>query len=304
VNRGATTLAGVLLVDKPAGMTSHDVVAIIRRATGEGRVGHAGTLDPMATGLLVVLVGPYTRLEPYLSAARKSYRARIVFGAETDTDDAEGTVVRTAPVPDQVRDPEYARDMLARTMGPSSQVPPAYSAIKVAGRVAHRAARAGEQLVLESRPIDVLDATLTSVDPATASWDVDYTVSKGTYVRALARDLGRACGTAAHLGALQRTTSGALRLADARTLDDVAIAASEGRMPELFSDPFTSLGLPVRDAAMPDLENGRSLPFTAGSDTPESTLVAVRADGGLAGVYRVRGDRLVPAVVLTPGGAA
>ena len=101
--RGATTLAGILLVDKPAGMTSHDVVAIVRRETGEGRVGHAGTLDPMATGLLVVLIGPYTRLEPYLSAARKSYEARIVFGAETDTDDAEGAVVRTADVPDDDR---------------------------------------------------------------------------------------------------------------------------------------------------------------------------------------------------------
>src|SRR5512140_2878132 len=131
--RGATDLAGILPVDKPAGMTSHDVVAQVRSATGEGRVGHAGTLDPMATGLLVVLVGPFTRLEPYLSQDEKSYLARIGFGTGTDTDDAEGTAVETAPVPECVLDPGFARSTLARVIGPSIQTPPAYSAIKVKG---------------------------------------------------------------------------------------------------------------------------------------------------------------------------
>ncbi len=303
MKRGATTLAGILLVDKPAGMTSHDVVAIVRRATGEGRVGHAGTLDPMATGLLVVLVGRYTRLEPYLSAARKSYHARILFGAETDTDDAEGTVVCTAPVPDAVRDPASAAETLAATMGQSMQMPPAYSAIKVGGRVAHRAARAGEALDLVQRPIDVYEATLVSLDPAAPSWDVDYEVSKGTYVRSLARDLGRACGSAAHLGALRRTASGTLSLADAHTLDAIGEAAGGGRIEELFTDPIAALGLPVHDADAAELANGRSIACGAALGASESDLVAVESDGVLAGVYRVRADRLVPAVVLVTGGS-
>ena len=304
MKRGATTLSGVLLVDKPAGMTSHDVVAVVRRATGEGRVGHAGTLDPMATGLLVVLVGPYTRLEPYLSAARKSYSARIVFGAETDTDDADGAVVLRAPVPDAVRDPAFAAQVLTTTLGPSLQTPPAYSAIKVGGRVAHRAARAGEALDLAQRPVHIYDAALVAVDQATPSWDVHYEVSKGTYVRALARDLGRACETTAHLGALRRTASGALRLAAAHTLDAVGVAASDGTITDLFTDPLSALGLPVHEADAAELANGRSIRCDASVAVSESDLVAVTADGVLAGVYRVHGDRLVPAVVLTPGGTA
>ena len=303
MKRGATTLAGILLVDKPPGMTSHDVVAIVRRATGEGRVGHAGTLDPMATGLLVVLVGPYARLEPYLSGARKSYRARILFGAETDTDDAEGAVVRTAPVPDAVRDPAFAAVTLAAATGHSMQMPPSYSAIKVGGRVAYRAARAGEALELAQRSIEVHDATLVSVDPVAPCWDVDYEVSKGTYVRALARDLGRACGTAAHLAALRRTASGGLSLTDAHTLDSIGAAAGEGRINDLFTDPIAALDLPVQDADAADLVNGRPIRLGAAFAGSDSDLVAVVSDGALAGVYRVHSDRLVPVVVLATGGA-
>jgi tRNA pseudouridine55 synthase len=285
-------------------MTSHDAVAIIRRETGEGRVGHAGTLDPMATGLLVVLLGPFTRLEPFLSAAVKSYDARIVFGSETDTDDAEGAVVATAPVPDAVRDPGYARTMLASSVGATSQVPPAYSAIKVGGRVAHRAARAGQHLDLKARPVEVLDASLISIDPSAPSWDVSYTVSKGTYVRALARDLGRACGTVAHLGALRRTASGPLRIGGANTLDSVAAAAAEGRLEALFAEPLSTLGLPLVQADAAQLANGKSVALEAAGSAEESSLFAVTAEGRLAGVYRVSGSRLVPVVVLAGGGAA
>ncbi len=304
MKRGATSLAGILLVDKPAGMTSHDVVAAVRRATGEGRVGHAGTLDPLATGLLVVLVGPYTRLEPYLSSASKSYDARVVFGAETDTDDAEGDVVRTAAVPDGIRDPTFARAALAATLGHSSQVPPAYSAIKVGGRVAYKAARAGEELALDSRDVEVFEAALTGIDPETPAWDVSYTVSKGTYVRALARDLGRACDTAAHLGALRRTASGPLTLDSAVSLDEISRAGAGDRIIDLFIDPFGALGLPVMDAARVDLANGHSLPLPEALDIHESEFVAVRSDGALAGVYRARTGRLVATVVLGSGGAS
>ena len=191
--RGATGLSGILLVDKPEGMTSHDVVAIVRRATGEGRVGHAGTLDPAATGLLVVLVGPATRLEPYLSSATKSYEATIAFGAATDTDDADGVIVATSPVPENVRDPAYAQALLARFLGESEQVPPTYSAIKTAGKAAHRVARAGGEVVVQPRPIRVDEARLLGVDPATESWRVSFTVSKGTYIRAHRARSGACC---------------------------------------------------------------------------------------------------------------
>lgn len=296
--RGATSLTGILLVDKPTGMTSHDVVAAVRRATGEGRVGHAGTLDPMATGLLVVLVGPYTRLEPYLSAAEKSYVARIAFGAETDTDDAEGTVTRSADVPAGIFDPARARQLLTDSLGPSLQNPPSYSAIKVGGRIAHRAARAGEELKLEARPIEVFDAELMAVDPDAHTWEVRYRVSKGTYVRALARDLGRTAGTAAHLSGLRRTSSGALDLADAHSLDGIVAAGCDGRISALFTDPIAALGLPVIDLAPELLEHGRSPEITGDPRPPAGSLVAVRCEGALAGIYRAAADRLAPAVVL------
>jgi tRNA pseudouridine55 synthase len=302
--RGATTLAGILLVDKPAGMTSHDVVAIVRRATGEGRVGHAGTLDPMATGLLVVLVGPYARLEPYLSGATKAYDARIDFGSETDTDDAEGAVTRTGPVPQTLRDPAFAQSTLSGTLGAAMQMPPAYSAIKVGGRVAHRAARAGEEIELAARPIEVLEATLTALDPVAPSWDVAYTVSKGTYIRALARDLGRACGSAAHLGALRRTASGSLRLADANTLEEIATAATEGRLTDLYADPIIALGMPVLETDAATLANGRSLPLDATAAFGAAPFVAVTTGGRLVGIYRTAADRLAPAVVFATGEAA
>ena len=219
--RGATDLSGILAIDKPAGMTSHDVVDRVRRVTGERRVGHAGTLDPMATGLLVVLVGPATRLAPYLTAAEKTYDARIVFGAETDTDDAEGRVTATAPVPDEVGDPFFAAGTVASLVGTHEQVPPAFSAIKRGGVTAYEAARKGEALELEPRTIEVDRRRLLGVEcVGEYAWDVEFAVSKGTYIRALARDLGRALDTAAHLGALRRTRSGTLALAQAHTLEE------------------------------------------------------------------------------------
>lgn len=296
--RGATSLSGILLVDKPAGMTSHDVVAAVRRATGEGRVGHAGTLDPMATGLLLVLVGPYTRLAPYLSAADKSYQARISFGSETDTDDAEGAVTRSSVVPADIFDATRAREMLDSTVGAALQMPPAFSAIKKGGRVAHRAARAGEELELEARPIDVFNAELMDADASACTWDVGYRVSKGTYVRALARDLGRAAGSAAHLSALRRTASGALRLEDAVTLEAVVAAAEQDRIADLFSDPIVAMGLPVADYPLRELSNGHSPAVPPEPALAEDAFVAVRCEGALAGVYQVHRGRLSPAVVL------
>lgn len=302
--RGATSLAGVLLIDKPSGMTSHDVVAAVRRATGEGRVGHAGTLDPLATGLLVVLVGPYTRLEPYLSGAEKRYEARIALGAETDTDDSEGLVTRTVPVPEESLDPGFAQKALDTLLGPSMQTPPAYSAIKVGGRIAHRAARAGKALDLAARPIVVQRADLLGIDPVGRSWDVRFDVSKGTYIRALARDVGRAIGSAAHLSALRRTGSGSLDVGQALSLDTIVEAGSQGRITEAFHDPVAALGLPAVEGDIRALSVGKAMPLPDSLPARVDLPVAVTVDGVLAGIYRVSGDTLVPEVVIVNRGAA
>ncbi len=289
--RGATGLRGILLVDKPLGPTSHDVVSAIRRVTGEGRVGHAGTLDPLATGLLVVLVGPYTRLEPYLASAEKRYLAEIGFGTSTDTDDAGGKPVLVQSVRPDILDPDYAQGVLRSFLGPSMQVPPAFSAIKVHGRTAHRAARSGEPLELTPRPIEVRGARLMSVSESPPSWSVDFVVSKGTYIRALARDIGRAVNCPAHLLSLRRVRSGPLDVRDASPLEDL-VSLSSTEFVERFIDPFEALGLPVVEADPVDLKDGRRLPYAARSEQ----LVAVRAAGRLAGVYHASDGMLVPQV--------
>lgn len=242
--RGASGLSGILAVDKPSGMTSHDVVDVVRRATGERRVGHAGTLDPMATGLLVVLVGPAARLAPYLTSAQKGYDARIVFGSETDTDDAAGESVRDAEVPSQLADPAVAQRSVTSLIGVHEQVPPAYSAIKEAGEKAYERARRGEDVELEPRVVEIVSARLIDVEPGPPlAWDVAVEVSKGTYVRAIARDLGRQFDTAAHLGGLRRTHSGFLSLANARPLSRIEEAGPD-HIGHLFADPLLALGMP------------------------------------------------------------
>lgn len=300
--RGATGLSGILVVDKPAGMTSHDVVARVRRATGEGRIGHAGTLDPAATGVLVVLLGPAARLCDLLHAATKRYLATVLFGASTDTDDAEGAVVETAPVPAAVHDPDAARAALRALVGESMQTPPLFSAIKVGGLTAHRVARGGGELELAARPITVHSAELIDIHAQDDSWDIDVKVSKGTYVRAIARDLGVALGTRAHLSALRRTESGTLGLADAHTLDDALAAAEEGRITDLFADPFAALGLPVVTGEARAVETGSALSLPQGLDTiAEDSPVAVSHERALVAIYRRTDDLLRPLAVL-PGG--
>ena len=302
--RGATDLAGILAIDKPGGMTSHDVVEAVRRATGERRVGHAGTLDPAATGLLVVLVGPATRLEPYISSAQKAYEAEIAFGISTDTDDAEGETLQTLPVPDDVFTEARAREILACFVGTSMQVPPAYAAIKVGGKKAYETARKGGELELAPRPVVVHEAVLRHAHRRERTWDVLFVVSKGTYVRALARDIGTSARTAAHLSALRRMRSGTLDLdTHGHSLDDALAAAAENRLPELFADPLDALGIPVVEADPDLVRDGRPLPASAAGILDQGTLVAVAQDGRLLGVYRVTAEALVATTVI-PGGVS
>lgn len=289
----------MLLIDKPQGPTSHDVVSTLRSATGERRIGHAGTLDPMATGLLIVLIGAATRLEQYLVGHSKRYEARIVFGSETDTLDAEGEVTETMPVPEAVRSDLEARRVLASFLGEQEQMPPVYSAIKRDGVAAHRVARAGGEPVLEPRAIEVMEAELAGIDPEASAWDVRFAVSKGTYIRSLARDIGRAAGTRAHLGALRRTRVGRARVQDALTLEQAATLARERALGGHFTDPVALLGMLPIEADPDAVRNGKPIPGPQ-AGLAEGDLVALATQDLLLAVYRYLDDRLVPDAVLSP----
>jgi tRNA pseudouridine55 synthase len=209
---------GILNVNKPTGWTSHDVVARVRRLAGQRRVGHAGTLDPLADGVLAVLLGRATLLADIVQAGAKEYRARVTLGSATTTDDAEGEVVETAPLPD-FSDSDLD-EALTRFKGEIQQVPPAFSAIKVDGRRAYSVARKGGAVSLEARSVTVY--ALHLVERSDRDLVLDVTCSKGTYVRALARDLAHSLGTVGHLSALTRTRVGPFDLGDALTLEQVA----------------------------------------------------------------------------------
>lgn len=206
---------GLLLVDKPAGISSHAVVARVRRAMGLRRIGHAGTLDPFATGLLVLLINRATRLAPFLDAEPKVYQARVRFGTRTTTDDLEGDVIAEAPPPEQA----VVDRAIASLTGHLLQMPPAFSAKQVGGTRAYVAARRGKPLTLE--PVGVVVHEWRILGREGADLDVEVRCSGGTYVRALARDLGEATGSAAHLAALRRLRSGRFDVALASTIEAV-----------------------------------------------------------------------------------
>jgi len=215
VNGDDGDVSGLLLVDKPAGITSHDVVDIARRVYGERSIGHLGTLDPFATGLLVLLLGRATRLATFIDNEPKVYDATIRFGEETDTGDPTGDVIRTAPLPSR----DAVLSAIPSLTGVIPQVPPEFSAKKVQGAPAYRAARAGASVVLAASPITVHEWQIAS--HTDDELNVSIICGGGTYVRALARDLGRACGSAAHLTSLRRTRSGEFDVIDAATIDDL-----------------------------------------------------------------------------------
>jgi tRNA pseudouridine55 synthase len=217
-----TAESGLVVVDKPAGMTSHDVVSRVRRLAGTRKVGHAGTLDPMATGVLVVGINRATRLLGHLLLTDKAYAATIRLGASTTTDDAEGDVVATAST-DAVTD-DAVRASLGAMVGAVEQIPSAVSAIKVGGRRAYERVRAGEQVELAPRRvrIDAIEILAVRRGPGTLEVDVDVRCSSGTYIRAIARDLGADLGVGGHLTALRRTAVGPFSLDIARTLEELA----------------------------------------------------------------------------------
>jgi tRNA pseudouridine55 synthase len=219
-----TPLSGILSVDKPPDMTSHDVVDAVRRVAGQRRVGHAGTLDPMATGVLLVCLGQATRVAEYLMAGRKRYRATIILGATTDTYDADGEVVRSGGRTDFSRDEIEAA--LATFVGSIEQVPPIYSALKRHGQPLHKLARQGKSVELEARRVEIDEIVLLDwTEPALI---VEVACSPGTYIRSLAHDLGERLGCGAYLGALVRLSSGHFSLEEAVSLARLEEAFEHG----------------------------------------------------------------------------
>ena len=304
MKRGVSGLNMLVAVDKPQGMTSHDVVNHVRRALSERRVGHAGTLDPAATGVLLVGVGQGTRLMGYLTADEKSYIATIRFGTQTATDDADGDVVQTKSVGPELADEDFARTLLRRMLGEQLQVPPAYSAISVDGKRAYARARSGENVELPPRSVTVYDASLLSVraNGDGVQWDCAFRVSKGTYVRALARDMGLMANTCAHLCQLRRTASGPVTLRDCVTLDALSDLGTNGAC-HVALDPVRVLGLPVRSLSAAELKRVQSGTPIACADVAvgEGSQVCVVADGKLWGIWKRVSGRLRPQVNFPQG---
>lgn len=223
-------LHGILLVDKEPGWTSHDVVAKARGLTGQRKIGHTGTLDPAATGLLVLCLGDATRLVEYMSGHEKCYTGTIRLGVRTETDDAEGAVIERCDVPPQAEVDLQA--LTARFTGEIAQRPPAYSAISVAGQRAYAVARRGGSIDLPERSVAVRELRLRWAGPA--ELEVVLRCSAGTYVRSLARDIGAALGCGAHLATLRRTAAGHFRVTEAVTIGDLADAAGRGAAGDLL----------------------------------------------------------------------
>src|SRR5947209_10692063 len=219
---------GILNINKATGMTSHDVVAKVRKLLRQKRVGHTGTLDPAASGVLPICLGQATRVAEYLSESGKVYQAEIIFGVVTDTYDSEGTVIRTAPVAELTL--PQIEEALSHFLGPQIQLPPRYSAIKIQGQPAYKRARAGEEFSLEPRSITI--ARLEIIAWNSPRFTLAIECSKGTYIRSLAYNLGEYLGCGAYLGALVRTRSGPFFLSESITLEQLADAAASESVDE------------------------------------------------------------------------
>jgi tRNA pseudouridine55 synthase len=286
---------GLVIVDKPAGMTSHDVVARMRKLAGTRRVGHAGTLDPMATGVLVLGVGRATRLLGHLASAEKEYAATIRLGAATVTDDVEGDVIGGSDASVVTRSALDAE--VAALTGEIQQVPSSVSAVKIGGVRSYRRVRAGEDVELAARAVVVSRFEVRDVRPAGPFLDVDAVVecSSGTYVRALARDLGAALGVGGHLTALRRLRVGPYRVAEARTLDALAERLEVMSLEDAAASAFPRLD--VDDETARSVSHGGPLPRTGLGPGP---VAVFGPDGRLLSLVEDRGPRAKHLVVFPP----
>ncbi|HWR66640.1 MAG TPA: tRNA pseudouridine(55) synthase TruB [Bellilinea sp.] len=258
------SISGVLVVDKPVGLTSHEVVQIIRRGTYIRRAGHTGTLDPRASGVLVVLLGPAVRLSEYVSASDKRYQAVILLGKTTDTYDADGRVLSSNPV-DNITEAQF-EETLQQFVGEIEQVPPPYSAIKIKGRKAYEMAREGEEFDLQPRKINVYSLELLEWAPPEAV--IDVYCSSGTYIRSLANDLGKMLGCGAHLVGLRRTKSGRFTLRDAVPLRKLRESFDDGSWYQYVIPAAEALSdwpsIELTEANVDAIRHGHRVPGEAG----------------------------------------
>ncbi len=287
MGRGGDAPPRAILVDKPAGPTSHDVVVACRRILGRPRTGHTGTLDPFATGLLVVLVGRATRLAPFVSGLDKSYLATVRLGMRSESGDPEGPITQGGALPDEAA----LRAALALMVGESDQQVPALSAVRVDGERLYARTRRGEGVERPTRRVVVSRADLVSYDAMTGLADVDIRCGAGTYVRQLAVDLGEALGCGAYCHALRRTEVGSLSVTEAIPVGDVAPGCGVDAIEVVRH--LTVESIDAREAA--DVAHGRALPgHSLHADGP----VALVLDGALVAIAESRGDSLQPRVVL------
>ena len=283
-----TAESGLVVVDKSGGMTSHDVVARVRRLAGTRKVGHAGTLDPMATGVLVVGVNRATRLLGHLMLTEKGYDATIRLGVSTTTDDAEGEV--TATVSTDGLEEAVVRAAAAEFVGELQQVPTAVSAIKVDGKRAYQRVRDGEQVELKARPVTVHELVVRDV--ALPEVRISVRCSSGTYIRAIARDLGSALGVGGHLTALRRTAVGPFDLSVARTLDELADDFAVLPITDAARSTFPVVDLTEEQAA--HVRFGRALDLTVPGVGPHAVFAP---DGEFLALYEQSGARAKPVAV-------
>lgn len=281
-------VSGVVVVDKPAGMTSFSVVSRIRRATGVKKVGHTGTLDPMATGVLPLVLGQATKLVPFIQAGEKEYTGRFLLGFCTDTDDITGRV--TAKKAGFDLGPGEIAAAAREFVGAIDQVPPQYSAVKIDGRPAYKSARRGEKLDIRARRVMVADFTITGVELPLVSFYAK--VSKGTYIRSLVADIGRRLGTGACLESLRRTSSVPFSIQDAVTLETAMEMGRAGRIEEILTPMEKAIpNLPEVDVSeehVKMIRNGRPLPleYVVNFRPRSSGPVQIRAAGlGLLAIY-------------------
>jgi tRNA pseudouridine55 synthase len=292
------TTHGVLVVDKPKGPTSHDVVQWARRALSTRAVGHAGTLDPMATGVLVLAIGEATKLVPYLTADDKAYEAELALGAVTDTLDAEGKVTETAPVP--ALDASRVNEVLQRFVGRSMQLPPVFSAIKVDGVPLHERARRGEVVEAKEREVEVREIALLGLTPSSIRFSVRS--AKGFYVRSLGRDIAVALGTVGHLVALRRTASGPFSvetaldgetLRKAREGDADARAAASSAVMSLEASVRALPRVVLDDAGEGHVRVGRALRAFDPSVVEGTPLALISSHGGLLAIGERAGAEIL-----------
>ncbi|MGN6763225.1 MAG: tRNA pseudouridine(55) synthase TruB [Leifsonia sp.] len=284
------TGSGLILIDKPAGITSHDVVSRVRKAAGTRKVGHAGTLDPMATGLLILGINSSTRLLTYIVGADKEYLATIRLGAASTTDDAEGELL--APASQEALDAVTAEAIaagIAELTGEIEQVPSSVSAIKVDGKRAYARVRAGEQVELEPRAVTVSEFELLEIrrEPGAVDLEVRVVCSSGTYIRSLARDLGAGLGVGGHLTALRRTRVGAYDVRDAHDLATLDAEAALIPAVDAAGRLFETLELTEQQAI--DLTHGRRIHLADREGPGGGPVAAIAPTGALVGLIEFRG---------------